>query len=171
MTARIALTQGLFALVDDDMVSTLAHYTWAADRRDRCTYARGRKHGVKRQSFYMHRVVLGLGRGDLWAVVDHINHDSLDNRRENLRVVGMQTNAANMRMRRTSRTGVHGVCHDGPRFEATVKVDYVRVFRGKFDTVVEAAVARNAYLDAHGLPHTRSSVEDAMAYDAQQVAA
>ena len=41
--------------------------------------------------------------------VDHINRDTLDNRRENLRLVSRSINATNARPRTESKTGIRGV--------------------------------------------------------------
>lgn len=72
-----------FALVDDEDYESLARWRWSADAdgyairtwRD----ADGRGHTVR-----MHRAVLGLQLGDP-RLVDHINRDRLDNRKQNLR--------------------------------------------------------------------------------------
>lgn len=56
----------------------------------------------------LHRIILGLKRGD--PHVDHINGDTLDNRRANLRLADCAQNAQNRRgANRNSRSGIRGV--------------------------------------------------------------
>jgi len=63
-------------------------HTWSLTA---CGYARARKNG---KAILLHRLIMGASAGQ---VVDHINHDTLDNRRENLRVASKSQNAANRR--------------------------------------------------------------------------
>lgn len=53
-----------------------------------------RRHPLKPLQVYMHRFLMGAPSG---LVVDHINHNTLDNRRENLRVVTPAANSLNNR--------------------------------------------------------------------------
>lgn len=49
---------------------------------------------IERRTTYMHRFILKPPPG---LVVDHVNHDGLDNRRENIRIGTQTQNMANMR--------------------------------------------------------------------------
>lgn len=79
-------------------------YEWL-DGKGVCTshgYAVLRPHGAKGrmvQPAILHREIMGCSKGD-GLHVDHINHDRLDNRRENLRVGPVKMNNANVRGRR-----------------------------------------------------------------------
>ena len=107
----------------------------------------------------MHRVITNAPRG---FDVDHINGDTLDNRRENLRVV---THAENMQNRRGANlhsvTGVRGV-QPGPRggYLARVVRDGKTFRFGVFGTVEDAdAAARAARQELHPMSSRDASQE------------
>ena len=54
----------------------------------------------------MHRLIMGNPEG---MCVDHINGDTLDNRKENLRICTMSENSMNRRLRSDSQSGYKGV--------------------------------------------------------------
>ncbi len=101
MTCEITLTHGQVALVDAADYEWLMQWKWRA-RANACWYGRNYyadstvKIDGKWQVLKMHRIILGLEIGDK-RHGDHINHDTLDNRRGNLRIV---TPAENNRNRR-----------------------------------------------------------------------
>lgn len=98
--SKIKLTNGQYALVSDEDYLELVKHKWYASRegRDSKWYAvrwsKKSEHGSgKRYKIRMHRVVMGEGpKPKDGTVVDHINGDSLDNRRENLRVINERDN-------------------------------------------------------------------------------
>ena len=74
-----------FALVDDDEFERLSKHRWNVLKCDKTNYASGK---VKNSSgtikhMLMHRFLLNVS-DDLY--IDHINHNGLDNRKENVRV-------------------------------------------------------------------------------------
>jgi len=113
--AYLGLNRGLEAQVDvADVEAVREHHWWAyRNRPARTWYAAAStkivdEAGVSgRSTLLMHRLILSAPAG---KEVDHWNHDGLDNRRENLRVV---THAKNMENRRganaNSSTGIRGV--------------------------------------------------------------
>ena len=86
-------------MVDDEDYERLAGYKWFAVRYERGYYAqRASKDSKGRQrNVRMHREILGEPKG---KIIDHINHNGLDNRRVNLRVATRQQNAWNKRKQR-----------------------------------------------------------------------
>ena len=54
----------------------------------------------------MHRVVMNAPKG---MDVDHINHDTLDNRKENLRICNRSQNSSNRKLRCDAKSGFKGV--------------------------------------------------------------
>lgn len=103
----IPLTQGQFAIVDEADCVWLSRLRWRA-RWTECTRS---FRAVTGSSVYMHRLILGLKPGD-GVLADHINHDSLDNRRANLRPVSP---GGNQRNRRDQSIHGPGVWFDSSR--------------------------------------------------------
>ena len=58
----------------------------------------------------IHRVVMGSPKG---MCVDHINGDTLDNRKQNLRICTRAQNSQNKKLRRDSKSGFKGVAKTG----------------------------------------------------------
>ncbi len=87
-------------------------------------------------------------------VVDHINGDTLDNRRENLRVVGRTENAQNGIAHLDSKSGVRNVYPQGKdSWTVQVSVGGHRHCYGTFKTIPEAAAVARA---ARFLHHSHS---------------
>ena len=135
--------KGLFALVDAEDKDLVSGYRWYVRKNDRIFYAYGQTYteNGKRSVFPMHRLI--LGNPDRGWDVDHINHDGLDNRRENLRLVSHQQNAMNQRGWRKSSSQYKGVTRsrDSGRWIAKMNTNGDHIYLGVFDTEVDAARA------------------------------
>lgn len=138
---RIPLTQGQFAIVDDADFDWLMQWKWHAQwsRHTKSFYAQRNTHlpNGKRTLLLMHRLILGLKHGDR-REGDHINHDTLDHRRSNLRIVTHQENQWN----RHNPKGYHWN-QSAKKFNAKIKVNGKFKFLGYYDT---ASNAHAAYL-------------------------
>ena len=94
---------------------------------------------VKPNKQFFHRLITSAPNG---KVVDHINRNTLDNRRENLRLVTIQENLWNQK-RPNNKTGYTGVAitYNG-NYSAQIKVNYKKIHLGIFKTVEKALEAR-----------------------------
>lgn len=111
---KVPLTRGQVAFVDDCDAWVL-NLNWQAkyDKKTRSYYATGHKPLQHSVMISMHREIMGNPKG---MDVDHINHDTLDNRRENLRVVPHHVNMQNRKLQRNNVSGYIGVSfHSGMR--------------------------------------------------------
>jgi hypothetical protein len=85
------------------------------------------------------------------SVVDHANHDLLDNRRSNLRVTTVQNNCRNRRKKSTPITSTFkGVVYDRGHWYSEIGIDRDAVLKlGRFASEIEAAraydIAANKY--------------------------
>ena len=99
---RIPLTQGKYAIVDPEDFERLNKHKWFAVKSERTFYAgRTIAAGKKFISVRMHREILHTP-GHL--LVDHINHNGLDNRKANLRLATCAQNTYNRRRFRKDKS-------------------------------------------------------------------
>lgn len=133
----VRLTQGKFAKVDDDIMYIISQYKWHFHKTGYAmhTYDGGKK-------LRMHHVVLPmLPRHE----VDHINGDTLDNRRENLRYTSRIQNSWNRGKQSNNTSGYKGVQWSPWCNKWAVRIVHnkkeVRV--GYFEDVADAAEAYN----------------------------
>lgn len=105
------------------------------------------KETYRRIKILMHRIVLGriLGRKlEPRESVDHINHDGLDNRRNNLRLATVAENAWNQRTRMIPKSSKYkGVSWDKSRnkWQSCLMINYKHIHLGRFDVEEDAAKA------------------------------
>lgn len=98
---------------------------------------------VNRRNFYFHRLIMNASENE---VVDHINHDTTDNRKSNLRCVSQSQNMQNARNSRRNVNGVKGVNWDkkwGMWF-SRITVNHKTFYLGSYKTYEEAVAARKA---------------------------
>jgi len=146
---KIPLTQGKFALVDDEDYDHLTlmgkwHYMNVGYAK---TSIGGRKN---KQDIYLHRFIAGLQHGD-GKVIDHINGDKLDNRKENLRVCKQSENCANRGLNKNNTSGFKGVCFDKRKnkWMAKIQVNRKYIFCGYAETPEQAALKYNIFATKH----------------------
>lgn len=104
----------------------------------------------KNKKFYLHRFLMDAEKGE---EIDHINRDTLDNRRSNLRKVDRKSNCQNMKPH--SNTGLKGVTwiEKEKKYKAQIVVDYKNIYLGRFNNpenaykVVEEAKRKYGYID------------------------
>lgn len=85
---EIPLYGGAIAIIDDVDYENVSRYHWILHDG----YAQSRQ---GKNTIHMGRLILNCPVG---MEVDHINHDKLDNRRANLRIVTRSQNCANRRL-------------------------------------------------------------------------
>lgn len=119
LSGKYAVGAHQFALVDDEDFEHLNQWAWKAKPNGggNNVYAvRNVKVDGKLKTVRMHRVVLSAESDQM--DVDHINHNSLDNRRSNLRLVSRSANVLNQR-----QVTPNGHCsHCGEAFKHEVPV-------------------------------------------------
>ncbi|NGM81239.1 HNH endonuclease [Paenibacillus sp. 7124] len=127
--------------MDDEDYGKLSSHKWCYDRKG---YAvRSAPVDGKWTSLYMHRQITECPEG---LVVDHINRDGLDNRRDNLRVCRREDNARNNNGRSHNTSGYKGVTwhKQARKWAAQLTSKGVHYHLGLHATKESAARAYNA---------------------------
>lgn len=127
-------------LIDDHDQSLITGYRWRLSTNGYIVSSI--KQDKVWRLVYLHRLILGLAQG---RQCDHINHNRLDNRRQNLRSVTPQQNLRNRGRFSRSQSGFTGVSQRGKRFQAYLRVDGRKQHLGSYDTAETAALVRDAY--------------------------
>ena len=140
---KIPLTQGLFALVDDEDFEWLSQWKWWIQEAGQTFYAvRGIRKNGKLTVVLMHRLIIGA-RDEF--LVDHKNGYGLDNRRFNLREATRAQNKINVHhLNRNNTSGVTGVGWYGrtQQWRAQITVNKKVKTIGYFDDKDDAIAAR-----------------------------
>lgn len=141
--ARLGLSRGYEAILDAEDAYIVAYYKWHAVGRDRGDgrgiYAMAMVPGEKRP-VALHRILMCPPQS---MVVDHINRNSLDNRRQNLRICSHQENLWNRNNERQTKSGFIGVTPNGRGWSAKIRRGK-QVYLGYFQDPMEAARAYDA---------------------------
>lgn len=140
---EMLLTQGKVAIVDAQDFEWASQWKWYAKLKPNGSFyaARNQTVGIKRQiTIELHRALMGVSKGDKRRV-DHENHDTLDDRRVNLRVCTNTQNCQNARTKRNSKSGIKGVgFHSSTgKWRAKIQINGKRISLGLRSTPEEAA--------------------------------
>lgn len=137
----IPLTRGQVTIVDDDVFDEYVQrrVRWCANKKGNRWYAVRFGEG---KMLFLHRRIAQAGSGQ---VVDHINGDTLDNRRSNLRLCEGWQNAHNCGKRKNGASPYKGIKpgyrKDRETWKAEIQVRGQRHYLGEHDTPEEAARA------------------------------
>lgn len=144
---EINITGGLKVLVDIEDYEKLSKYSWhrtRAHNKDKCgntLYYSSAK--IDGKIVLMHRFIMGAKSEQ---IIDHINKNSLDNRKANLRFVTHSENCHNIRNKKNSFSNYRGVYRHHNKFIAKLKINKKQCYLGLFDTQELAAEACNKKL-------------------------
>ena len=136
-------------LFDEEDIDIVMKYEWSIWKmRPHKDYLYAAKtiqeKGKKQKAVYLHRLLLNAQKGE---VVDHVNHNTLDNRRENIRLCLPYQNQRNLRKTTTLKTtsDYKGVCFgkEARCWLAYITVDNKSINLGRFKTEISAARAYN----------------------------
>ncbi len=106
----------------------------------------------KRYKNFLHRLIMGLDNDDD-RICDHINHNTLDNRIENLRICTHRQNMQNTSSRKGSSSTYKGVAWNktAKKWQAVIRANDINYYLGIFKTEEEAARVYDAKaVELHG---------------------
>ncbi len=131
---KISLSQNKFTIIDKKDFKFLNKYKWSFSHG----YAQRTILGKK---VYMHRIILKAKKG---FMIDHINRNTLDNRKQNLRFCDKSTNGMNRGKNKNNTSGYKGVSRLNDHFrEKPYRTRVRQKTIGYFKTAKEASIAYN----------------------------
>lgn len=147
---KILLSNGSEAIVDDedfDKVTELAPWSFCVGYASRYTPGSAKT----RKRFYMHHFIMGV-KPDMFIIIDHINRNRLDNRKNNLRLVTRSINGRNANNPGNHKGNTSGYLGVGfyPRHRNPAKqwrAMYAGKTLGYFPSPEEASEAYKAYVN------------------------
>jgi len=150
--------------IDSDDVGSISKYTWIAvkgateNRQGRVYFHRyiGTING-KQTRQYLHRFLLDCPTGEY---VDHINRDTLDCRKVNLRICDHHTNMVNRSMQSNNTSGTIGVgwCDSRKAWRAKITINKKVIELGYFKKLDSAITARKVAEGMYGYDKIRVAV-------------
>lgn len=155
-TLQISLSQGYETTIDE-IDSDLNDFRWTISKTKENKYAICKSFFPNKPKIAaMHRVIMQriLGR-DLvkGEMVDHVDNNGLNNRRENLRLANKSQNARNRGAQRNNSSGYKGVSWNKPnkKWIVGIAIDSKKIYLGQYHNIHDAARAWNAAaLKYHG---------------------
>lgn len=139
-------------LFDEQDLELFESHSWTIHKSSKNVfYARTKLYCPETQKsigMYFHRAVMGHPKG---MEVDHIDHNTFNNFRSNLRIVTRKQNNANLSIAKRNTTGFKGV-HFFKRdknYQSYITANGKRIHCGYFKTAIEAAIKYNEMAVKH----------------------
>ena len=142
---------GYEIIIDKDILDRVLEYRWTVDKTtNNCIYFRRNEYdNYKVKKIYLHRFIMNAAKGTL---IDHINKNTLDNRKCNLRLCTKAENGWNRGKTALNTSGYKGVSRDksNKKWGAYITKNKKRYILGYFDT---PELAYKAYCRAAKILH------------------
>jgi hypothetical protein len=148
--AYVPLTKGYEAIIDVADIGVVFGFNWCAVESRSTAYAVRNSQNGNKKHIRMHRVILGAAENGL---VDHVDGNGLNNRRDNLRLATRSENQRNRPAPKHNTTGIKGVswCGTSAKWRACIAFDGRFKSLGYFPSKEEAALAyKKASEEFHG---------------------
>jgi hypothetical protein len=138
---EIPLTRGRVALIDASDFERVGHFKWTVGGfNGKCAYAYRKARDVQGtlRTMLLHRLILDAKPGQF---VDHINGDTFDNRRSNLRLATRVQNNCNRRA--ITDSGLIGIYRKNAGWCGRVQLGAIKHQTRTFNCPILAAAARD----------------------------
>ena len=135
-TVVIYTNKGDEILVSPSVLELLLNYTWTYSKVN--NYVRA---WDKDKCIALHRLLFNFPTD---CVIDHINGNTLDNRRENLRLVSKQQNNLNRKTHKNNKLKVKGVYYEKRmnKYRPYIRIQGKLKYLGSYETLEEAKEVR-----------------------------
>jgi len=141
---QIRMAQPRYAKVDPADYKRLKRYKWIARKGKNSFYTLRYAAGGKRKKgtlIYLHQEVIKVPQG---MVIDHINHDGMDNRMANLRAATYSQNLCHRKKRSgTNQSKYKGIYwrEKNRKWQALITFEKKKIYLGYFRSEIDAARA------------------------------
>lgn len=146
---EIQLTQGKVSIVDDEIFDELNRHKWFARPNGFGKFYAARSSGKEDnyEIVLMHRYILNTPKG---MVGDHINGNTLDNRKSNLRNTTYSQNSMNRKANKTNISGMKNITITKyGTYSVIIGIKRKCVFYKTFKSLEEAIKAREEALNKY----------------------
>ena len=125
-------------LIDADDYDKVKDYCWCISKGRKWEYAMTR---IKNETVLLHRFIMNL-QSDM--VVDHINGNTLDNRKSNLRICTNQQNCFNHAVSCNNSSGYTGVTWHrlANKWQVHIRFNKKTLYLGLFENIDDAVAVR-----------------------------
>ena len=141
---KIKLTQGKYALVDNEDYEWLSQWSWYFAKH--CHQGYAQRSNWRKAPIIMHRAILEYYYPNKkYFVTDHKNGNKLDNRKINIRLCTPSQNSFNRGKSESNTSGYKGIFWSkrNKSWQVRISVNNKRIFVGYFKEKIEAALAYN----------------------------
>lgn len=123
-------------IIDVEDLDIIKQSSWSLTKGRHTNYCKSNLLGL------LHRIILGVS--DSSVIVDHINHNGLDNRKCNLRICTNQENICNCEIPKNNKSGCKGVywAKDKQKWAVQVTINNKTKYIGRYDKLEDAIKAR-----------------------------
>ena len=125
-----------YFIIDSEDYDKVKNYCWCNSHG----YAVSTIRGEKNKFVGMHRIIMNCGENENLLVVDHINHNTLDNRKSNLRIATDMQNNWNSIRNHNSGIQYNSILE---KWNVTIKYNLQDINLGLFDSYNEALDIRD----------------------------
>jgi len=130
-------------LIDVEDYNKIKNYRWYAhlDKRTNSFYVR--THIERIILLSLHRVILNLTNPKIKG--DHKDHNTLDNRKQNLRVCTQSENLRNQKLHKNNKSGYKGIRwrNKNKKWEAYIGLNHKYTHLGSYKNKLDAVLAYN----------------------------
>lgn len=139
--------RGVEFIIDADDYELVSKYRWTVgksnlkSRKEYLCIRTSANFGEKKRAISLPKLIMGIESGGM--VVDHVNGDTFDNRKQNLRVCSPADNRKNLPIYTNNTSGYKGVCIHGNKYRARIRVDKKTINGGVYSSAREAAQRYN----------------------------
>lgn len=134
---EVEISKGHRALIDEEDYYKVVKYKWYFSKGYACTTVRdNKKHNIR-----MHNLIMNFDPNNSDKIVDHIDGNTLNNQKSNLRIATKKQNSTNKSKCKNCKSGFKGVDFIIGKFRASLSDNRNHIHLGLFSTAEEAAEA------------------------------